>query len=144
DPSFNLTNVFDPYSGALWEQIVTGPPPGQFANFVTGVKYISQYNTGNNPNWNYADWGSSARVTELWQDYYRVNFTVTPPAPLTPRLVGSTDSGISNKENITNVTNPGFPGMAEIGDRVTLYAGTRVIGTGVATAGMWTITAATL
>jgi len=143
DPYFDLTNVFDPYSGALWEQIATGPPPGQFANFVTGIEYISEYNTGNNPNWDYVDWGGTARVTELWQDFYLTNVTVTPP-PSTAHLVGSTDSGISNTDNITNVTNPTFTGMAEIGDTVTLYDGARLIGTGVATAGTWTMTAATL
>jgi hypothetical protein len=144
DPYFNLKYVFDPYSGALWEQIVTGPPPDQFGTFVTGVEYISEYNTGNNPNWDYVDWGESAGVTELWQDYYLVNVTVTPPPPTTAHLVSSADSGMSNTDNITNVTNPMFTGMAEIGNTVTLYDGTRVIGTGVATTGTWTITAATM
>jgi serralysin len=68
----------------------------------------------------------------------------SPAAPSAPDLVAASDSGVSSTDNITNVTRPTFTGTAEAGSTVTLLDGTTVIGTGVATAGRWTITAATL
>ncbi|WP_157263014.1 beta strand repeat-containing protein [Pedobacter steynii] len=76
--------------------------------------------------------------------------TAIPNAPSTPVLATASDSGISNSDNITNVTTPVFTGTAEPGSTVTLYvtdgtvAGTSVIGTGIATAGNWSITSSTL
>jgi hypothetical protein len=70
--------------------------------------------------------------------------TLAPAIPSAPDLVAASDSGVSSTDNITNVTRPTFTGTAEAGSTVTLLDGTTVIGTGVATAGTWTITAATL
>ncbi|MDR3535636.1 MAG: DUF4214 domain-containing protein [Acetobacteraceae bacterium] len=78
---FTLDNVFDPYTGALWEQIESTPPPSAYDTFVTGSKYVTQFNTGDNPNWDYADWGSQAQVTVVWQDWKVVGVTLTPPVP---------------------------------------------------------------
>ena len=71
--------------------------------------------------------------------------TKAPAAPTTLDLTTASDSGVSNTDNITNVTKPTFTGKAEAGSAVTLFDGTTVIGTGNATsAGVWTITASTL
>ena len=48
---------------------------------------------------------------------------------------------MSSTDNITKVTTPTFTGTAEAGSTVTLYDGTAVIGTGIATGGKWTIAA---
>ena len=70
EPWFVLDNVFNPYTGQLWEQFQTVPPPAPFGDFATGTQLLTQFNTGNNPNWDYTDWGNSAQVTVEWQDYY--------------------------------------------------------------------------
>ena len=85
DPWFTTDYVFDPASGKLWEEFQTIPPPPPGAGslnyagtnnpyqtgFVTGSMFITQFNTGNNPNWNYTDWGSSiSSATEVWSDYF--------------------------------------------------------------------------
>jgi hypothetical protein len=79
-------NVYNPYTGALWEQIRSSAAPNPFGSFVSGGKSITQFNTGDNPNWNYADWGSRAQVTVTWQDYYvvRIQETSLTPPPLLP------------------------------------------------------------
>jgi gliding motility-associated-like protein len=72
--------------------------------------------------------------------------TSNPAAPSTPVLATASDSGVSNTDNITNVTTPVFTGTAEAGSTITLYDtdGVTVIGTGIATGGNWSITASTL
>src|ERR1700722_7989315 len=84
-----LDNVFDPYTGALWEQYQTSLPPGPNATFMTGNEYITEFNTGDNPNWDYHDWGNNGQVTVTWQDYYASAVTTSPPANagLNPDLV---------------------------------------------------------
>ena len=63
-----------------------------------------------------------------------------PAAPVAPDLLAVSDSGVSDTDNITNVAMPTFTGTAETGSMVTLFDGTTVIGTDVATAGQWIIT----
>jgi serralysin len=66
--------------------------------------------------------------------------TVAPAAPSTPDLAAASDSGVSSTDNITNATKPTFTGTAEAGATVNLYDGAIAVGTGVATAGQWSIT----
>ena len=61
------------------------------------------------------------------------------PAALT--LVS--DSGFSPTDDITNVTLPTFTGTGENGATVTLRDGSTVLGTGLVTNGVWSITATT-
>ena len=75
-----LDNVFNPYTGALWEQYRTSAPPGANGAFVTGNEDITEFNTGDNPNWDYHHWGNNAQVTVTWQDYYARGITTPPPA----------------------------------------------------------------
>ncbi|OJW24933.1 MAG: hypothetical protein BGO51_12725, partial [Rhodospirillales bacterium 69-11] len=79
---FTLTDVYDPYTGALWEQIQSAPPPAGHADFVTGTKYVTQFNTGSNPNWDAVDWGNAPQVTVAWQDWKVVGVTTDPPIPV--------------------------------------------------------------
>ncbi len=65
--------------------------------------------------------------------------------PATPALMPSSDSGISNSDNITDVTTPTFTGNATAGSTVNLFADTTQVGTGIAnTSGVWTITSSAL
>ncbi|MCJ0741862.1 YDG domain-containing protein [Pedobacter montanisoli] len=66
--------------------------------------------------------------------------TQAPAAPSTPVLTAASDSGVSNSDHLTNVTQPTFTGTAEPGTTVTLYSGSTVLGTGIATGGNWIIT----
>lgn len=70
----------------------------------------------------------------------------TPATPATPVLDPASDSGTSNADRITSNTTPVINGTAEIGSVVTLYDtnGTTVLGTAVATGGVWSITSSSL
>ena len=82
DPYYVLDNVYNPYTGQLWEQFQTAPPPQGFGSFVTGPEYVTQFNTGNNPNWNTPDWGNAAQATVTFQDYYATTVSTPPPDPV--------------------------------------------------------------
>ena len=71
----------------------------------------------------------------------------TAPSVLSaPDLAFDDDSGSSNLDNITKVTEPTFSGSAEDGTIVTLYDtdGTTVLGSDVANGGAWSITSIAL
>jgi hypothetical protein len=65
--------------------------------------------------------------------------TSAPAAPAAPDLDAGSDSGSSNIDNITAVTQPGFSGTAEIGATVRLYDGATEIGHATVTDGTWHI-----
>jgi len=71
--------------------------------------------------------------------------TQAPAATSVPFLRSSSDSGQSNVDGITNVTTPIFTGTAEPGTTITLYDnGSTIIGSVVATGGVWLITSTSL
>src|SRR5882724_3894965 len=57
---------------------------------------------------------------------------VPPSAPSTPDMTAATDSGISNTDNITNVTTPVFTGTAATGTAVSIFSDGILVGTGTA------------
>ena len=65
-------------------------------------------------------------------------------APSRPNLAPGSDNGLLTTDNITTITTPAFTGTAETGSTVSLLDGTVVVGTGVAIAGRYTITASPL
>ncbi len=65
--------------------------------------------------------------------------TRAPDAPSTPRLDAASDTGSHADDGITANTTPTFSGTAEAGATVTLYEGTTVLGSTVATSGVWSI-----
>jgi VCBS repeat-containing protein len=71
-----------------------------------------------------------------------------PVQPQAPDLTNATDSGVSQTDNITNVTAPNFTGNVEPGTTVRLYDsdGTTVLGTAVANGqtGAYTLTSSAL
>ncbi|UTY57616.1 Ig-like domain-containing protein [Massilia sp. erpn] len=72
---------------------------------------------------------------------------VAPAAPSVPDLKASSDSGVSDSDNITSSTTPTFTGTAEAGSTVKLYDtdGTTLLGSATADgSGNWTITAVTM
>ncbi len=60
--------------------------------------------------------------------------STAPGAPSAPDLIAVSDAGISNSDNLTNVTTPTITVTAEAGATVTLYDtdGSTVLGTGTA------------
>lgn len=84
-----VIQVFNPYTGSLWEQIYSDSPPSEFKKFMTGRMYITQVNTGDNPNWNYADWSTQRQVTTTWQDYYVLKTETAPPPPVLTVISGA-------------------------------------------------------
>ncbi len=68
-----------------------------------------------------------------------------PGTPAAPDLRTEWDSGASATDNVTRFTTPGFTGSADPGSRVSLFDGTTLIGTQIASAaGTWTIRSAIL
>jgi hypothetical protein len=66
------------------------------------------------------------------------------PTPSTPDLAAASDTGISNTDNITNLSNLTFTGTAVVGSTVTLFSDGAPVGSGVAADGTYTITTSTL
>ncbi|WP_338846529.1 Ig-like domain-containing protein [Massilia sp. W12] len=58
--------------------------------------------------------------------------TAIPATPGTVSLTPATDSGISNKDGVTNVANPVLTGSAEPGSTVTIFDGAKQIATATA------------
>ena len=164
EPWFVLDNVFNPYTGKLWEQFETVQPPGQFSSFVTGNQLLTLFNTGDNPNWDYPDWGKAAQVTIRWQDYYATAVTsvapvrtglqstdaysastIVPAAPGAPRLMAAPGAVALNTSNITNATTLTFTGTAAANTTIRLFDGATAIGTCLAgSTGTWSVTTAAL
>lgn len=76
---------------------------------------------------------------------YTVDITA-PATPATPQLASFSDTGMSSSDHITNNTTPTITGTAESGSTVTLYDtnGTTVLGTAVATGGLYSATVSAL
>ena len=73
-----------------------------------------------------------------------LSVTLDTAAPAAPAdLVLTSDSGVSDSDDLTNVALSTFTGTGETGATVTLLDGTTVIGSGVVTNGTWAITATT-
>ena len=81
NPTLRWTTYSTRQSGHLWEQINSAPPPASSPSFVTGDEYVTEFNTGNNPNWDYGDWGNDQQVTITFQDYYATAVLTTAPVP---------------------------------------------------------------
>ncbi|MES3025802.1 MAG: Ig-like domain-containing protein [Pseudomonadota bacterium] len=72
--------------------------------------------------------------------------TVPAATPGAPQLAAASDSGSSNSDRITNDNTPTITGSAADGTTVTLYDsnGVTVLGTAVASGGLWSITSSAL
>ncbi len=71
--------------------------------------------------------------------------TVSPAAPTNLALAAASDSGVSNGDDITNVTTPTITGKAEAGSQVKLYDGSTVIATTTtASTGIWSVASSKL
>jgi hypothetical protein len=70
--------------------------------------------------------------------------TTAPSAPSAPALTAASDTGLSSTDRITKITTPTLTGTAELGATVTLFDGATSIGTGIATAGTYSITSQSL
>ena len=73
-----------------------------------------------------------------------VTIDTSGPAAGTPDLIGASDSGSSNSDNLTKDTTPAFSGTAEAGAAISLRANGSQVGTGTATGGNWGITSSAL
>lgn len=64
----------------------------------------------------------------------------TPPArPGRPDLTANSDSGVSNTDNVTNITTPVFTGSCTVGETVRLRLNTVVVAQAVCTSGSYTL-----
>lgn len=70
----------------------------------------------------------------------QITVDTTVNAPSAPDLLAADDTGASNSDNLTNLTNGlTLTGTAEAGSTVTIYEGATVRGSGVATGGNYSI-----
>jgi hypothetical protein len=122
-------------SGATWRTATAAAGGMTFS--LTGVVL-----TGSNTLLARVGTAAGGFSTALSQAY--VLDQVAPAGPSAPDLTAASDSGRSSTDNITNAATPTFTGTAEAGSTVTLFDGTTVIGTGVATGGKWSVAASTL
>ncbi len=68
-----------------------------------------------------------------------------PPPPSRPDLAASSDSGISDNDDVTNDTTPTFTGTAQSGSTVRVYSDAVEVGSGVASnGGAWSVTTSAL
>lgn len=67
-----------------------------------------------------------------------------PGAPSAPTLTAASDTGISPNDGITKLTTPTVTGTAEPGSTVTVFDGTTVIGSGLASGGTYSLATTTL
>lgn len=122
--------------GATW--LTATGAPGSSSFTLAGVKL-----TGSNTLKVRVE--TSTGVTgPVFSQSYVVDQT-PPPAPGTPLLAAASDSGVSNRDNITNVTSPTVTGRAEAGSQVKLYDGSTLIGTTTAASnGTWSLASSKL
>jgi len=81
--------------------------------------------------------GNTSSTSYTWT----IQAAVTIPAPSTPVLIASSDSGVSSTDHVTRVNNPTFTGTATPGLSVRLSAGATLLGTVIADAsGNWSFT----
>jgi len=135
-----VDNVFDPLTGKLWETIESYPAPSQSSSFVSGTMTITQFNTGDNPNWDTAEWGSLNNVTATWQDFYTIGVGPTPTAPILTNWLSGIQFNQTTWYSGSPQTGGVFCGLGSPGDTITISTGNRLIGSGtVGSKGQWTL-----
>ncbi len=71
------------------------------------------------------------RAGNISEDFL-LNVTIdTSLVPPTIDLLASSDSGMSDSDGVTRLNTPTFSGTGDVGDRVSLFANGRLVGTGV-------------
>lgn len=120
-------------TGLVRTAIFTPAPNTNFGNLTIYVDQGAYFDASSNP-------GQEAVFTALTYD------TLVPNAPSVPSLGSGTDTGTSDSDNITALTVLVFQGSAEAGTTVKLYDtdGTTLLGTDIASIGIWSITTSVL
>src|SRR5206468_3276625 len=62
-----------------------------------------------------------------------------PAVPSAPDLDPASDTGVSNTDNVTDISTPTFNGTAEAGSTVTIFSDGVAVGSGIATGGTYSI-----
>jgi hypothetical protein len=71
--------------------------------------------------------------------------TTAPAIPSAPRLLATSDSGVSSADQVTNIATPTPRGTGEAGSTVSLFDGATLVGSArVNASGNWTVTTGTL
>ncbi|WP_180336414.1 Ig-like domain-containing protein [Pontibacter ramchanderi] len=132
----------DPEGKPLSYSLVTGPSIGTLVLNANGTfTYTPNTNAVGADNFSYrVSNGTTTSNTAT------INVTIVElAAPSVPDLLSSSDTGISNSDNITNDNTPTFSGTATPGYTVTLYSGGSAVGIARADdSGKWTITTSSL
>jgi len=112
----------------LWTATPAAPLPDDFYSVAAAVT-ITDLHTS-------AVTGRTKLSAPVW-----VRIDSTAPIAAAPDMLASSDSGISDTDNVTNIQSPAFGGTTEPNARVRVLANGRIVGQGTATAdGRWEIT----
>ncbi|MGM4906697.1 DUF5801 repeats-in-toxin domain-containing protein [Tardiphaga sp. 866_E4_N2_1] len=103
------------------------------------------------PSLNDGTYQLNAKISDLFghtstasSNYAVIEDHTAPAAPGTPDLLGTSDTGSSNTDNITKDNTPTFTGTGVNGTTVTLLDGSTVIGSAVVSGGTYSITTSAL
>ena len=137
-----VDNIFDPATGRIWEQFVTTRPPtnatDNLSTFPSGLMYVTEFNTGDNPNWDGADWKTYSQITMNFQDFYTIGVGLQPPPPMITAINHCTaaDSTLFYSPSVQGAfTLSGFGGA---GDSIAISINGSAVGTTiVASNGLW-------
>ncbi|MFX4221629.1 MAG: beta strand repeat-containing protein [Thalassobaculum sp.] len=147
------------FSGGEDTIVLSGATSAQIlGSFTLGADRLLEIDLdGNSSTDMYLNVGSAADAFETVAGGEGVEIVATavdstPPTVSAPDLIAFNDSGISNTDNLTNVTTPTFTGTAEAGAFVSLLVDGVTVSGGVAftlfggtlSAGGWTLSAASL
>jgi hypothetical protein len=140
-----VDNVYDPSSGHLWEQMQSTQPPIGFTSFGSGFLNITQFNTGDNPNWDYVEWANAPQMTSVQQDYYAIAVSTQPPPPLITAVGQSTSFGNALWYAAPGQAGQIVSGLGGCGNTVAVAVnGTPIGTTSVDPSGLWSLSLASL
>ena len=92
-----------------------------------------------------AAWASDLAGNQSTSGTLTITIDTLAPAVSVPDLAAASDSGSSNTDNLTKITNPVFTGTSAAGATVQLLEGATVLGSATADAsGNWSITSSAL
>ena len=140
-PDATITNDAPGYKVAVYVNSTlngyasAGPGPGSYVytvsgGMVQGLNFITAYVVIIDPSDDPAV-GGTAHVTgnSGQSDALLVTLdTAAPAAPSAPDLLSTSDSGVSNTDNITNINAPAFEGTGEVNTRVRILANGVIVG----------------
>jgi hypothetical protein len=144
-----VDNIFDPATGRMFEQFLTTLPPtnatDNLSTFPSGLMTVTEFNTGNNPNWDGRDWETNSQITMNFQDYYTTTVGLQPPPPMITAISRGTAADSSLFYSLSAQGTFTLSGLGGAGDSIAISINGSAAGTTiVAGNGLWSYSAPTI